>query len=327
MNDFFGGIIMRLFGMLGITCFTLGLSLNADNDEISEKPKELQTTRFILNQNQRAKEPYRIRYEGRDFVVYPDVFSPKYFPDTYWFEENVRIKPGDTFLEIGSGTGLISVMAAVNGAEKVTTVDISPIAVKNTTENAFLNHVAHKFRIYEGDVFDPIPDGQEFDVIFWFAPFMHVNIERDKLSYLEKSVFDPRYQSLRKYLSGARQYLRPNGRLLLGFSSSHGEIGVLKKLAKEYHWIVDVIAHEEEQIPLYSGIDQVDAITVMLIELKPESEYERNVSSTDKINEDVQNQKAQKVVYQQQSPAMPYAPQPSRSQLKRPIPKKVSRWQ
>ena len=148
-------------------------------------------------------------------------------------------------------------------------VDINPAAVKNTTENVFKHHVGSKFRIYEGDVFDPIPDRQQFDVIFWFAPFMHVDMDRRNLTNLEKSIFDPNYRSLRKYLSQARKHLRPNGKLLLGFSPTHGQLEVLQELVKENGWSIRVIDREEEQIPWFPGVDQVDAITVMLIELNP----------------------------------------------------------
>ncbi len=261
---------MRNIGIWCTTCLALGIFSGTLNAQINERPKEIRTVRHLLAQSQRPPLPYTIRYDGKQFVVDPEVFSPKYFPDTYWFEKNLRIQPGDSFLEIGSGTGLISVMAAIKGAGQVTAVDINPAAVKNTTENVFLNHVSHKFRIYEGDVFDPIPKGQKFDVIFWFAPFMHVDMERGNLTELERSVFDPNYNSLKKYLSQARNFLRPDGKLYLGFSPTHGQFEVLEKFAQENGWKVDVVAREVDQIPFMPGIDQVDFITVMLLELKPD---------------------------------------------------------
>lgn len=264
-----GGTFMRFCHIASIIGIGMGCLLSDANAAMTEKTKELMTVRFSLQENQRATEPYKIRYKDRNFIVYPNVFSPKYFPDTFWFEQNLKIQPEDSFLEIGSGTGLISVMAAIKGAGKVTAVDINPAAVKNTTENVFLNHVSPKFRILEGDVFEPIPAGQKFDVIFWFAPFMHVNADKSSLTDLEKAVFDPNYVSLKKYLSGARHYLSQRGKLYLGYSPTHGDMDVLETLAKEYGWSVSVVAREEEQLPVYPGVDQVDFITVMLIELKP----------------------------------------------------------
>ena len=198
-----------------------------------EKTKYLAGTRRILNLSEREKKPYRVRVEGKKFVVFPGVFSPKYFRDTKFFARHVRVNPGEDFLEIGSGTGIISVLAAIRGARRVVAVDVNPTAVRNTRENARLHRVAkrERFHVYLGDVYVPLGRKQKFDVIFWNTPFGYVR--RKNISLLERAVFDPGYRSTTKFVLGARRHLKPGGRLLVGFSSTLGHLSLLRKLLRE----------------------------------------------------------------------------------------------
>ena len=51
------------------------------------------------------------------------------------------IKTGDTVLDVGCGTGILSIIAAKLGASHVTAIDIDEMAVKVTKENSTLNKV------------------------------------------------------------------------------------------------------------------------------------------------------------------------------------------
>ena len=61
------------------------------------------------------------------------------------------INSGDTALDIGCGSGILSVSACVLGAKSAVAVDIDPLAVKTTMENAELNGVTTITAI-EGDL-------------------------------------------------------------------------------------------------------------------------------------------------------------------------------
>ena len=92
-----------------------------------------------LNESLKEKDKYQINLLDKQFVIYPNVFSPKYFNDTEFFVDNLKVKKGEDFLEIGCGTGIISIFASFKGASKVVAIDISPIAVENTRENILLH--------------------------------------------------------------------------------------------------------------------------------------------------------------------------------------------
>ena len=72
-----------------------------------------------------------------------------------------------TFLELGAGSGLISVCASKKGAN-VTATDINPIAIKTLVKNRLLNKAS--FEIIQSDLFDAL-DGKQFDIIAINPPY------------------------------------------------------------------------------------------------------------------------------------------------------------
>jgi ribosomal protein L11 methyltransferase len=52
------------------------------------------------------------------------------------------VKKGDTVIDVGCGTGILSIIAAKLGAGKITAIDIDGIAVRVTKENCELNNVS-----------------------------------------------------------------------------------------------------------------------------------------------------------------------------------------
>ncbi len=63
-----------------------------------------------------------------------------------------RLRPGDTVLDIGSGSGILSTTAALLGAAQVDAIDIDPAAVRSTRENAERNGVQARVRVAQGSL-------------------------------------------------------------------------------------------------------------------------------------------------------------------------------
>lgn len=66
------------------------------------------------------------------------------------------LKPGSSFLDMGCGSGILSVAALLLGADSAVGVDIDSLAVKTAMENAKLNAVDGRFRAVCGNLTDKI---------------------------------------------------------------------------------------------------------------------------------------------------------------------------
>jgi release factor glutamine methyltransferase len=152
------------------------------------------------------------------FIQYPDVFPIDKFGDTEIFTKAITVKPEEEFLEIGIGTGVTAIMVAKAGAN-VTGVDINPAAVKNANENALQQEIGNNVNFFVSDVFDKVPN-KLFDTIYFNVPFCFSEIS--ELTELQKSVFDYQYSTLEKFINNSMSFLKPNGRLLIGFSNFWG---------------------------------------------------------------------------------------------------------
>ena len=65
--------------------------------------------------------------------------------------ENRKDLKGKAQLDMGTGTGILAIVAAKLGAEPVHAVDIDPTCVRSAQANARRNRVPHKIRIVRGD--------------------------------------------------------------------------------------------------------------------------------------------------------------------------------
>jgi release factor glutamine methyltransferase len=101
--------------------------------------------------------------------IFPGVFHPGFFFSTKFLISHLKYYKlkNKNILELGAGSGMISVFCAKNFAE-VTASDISKTAVENIIANAKLNN-CNITAIYS-DLFDSIPN-QNFDFIIINPPY------------------------------------------------------------------------------------------------------------------------------------------------------------
>ena len=119
------------------------------------------------------------------------------------------VQPGDSFLDVGTGSGVLSIVAAKLGARPVWATDIDPLAIRAAKENALRNGIALApgiFRVEQGS----IPAGQtgRFNVIA-------ANI----LAEVLVGLFDETFETVT-----LAEPLAPGGRLILS--------GILEEKAK-----------------------------------------------------------------------------------------------
>jgi release factor glutamine methyltransferase len=164
-------------------------------------------------------EPTTFSLLGRSWDLLPGVFAPPHCLSTRFFADSIPYPRGGTLLEMGCGSGVISVMAVLRGCARVTAADISPAAVANTRMNTARHAVSDRVRVIRSDLFGGLEPLERYDLIFWNSPFIEPPAGFVLRGDLDGAVFDPGYQAHGRFLSGARPRLTPAGRLLLGFSS------------------------------------------------------------------------------------------------------------
>lgn len=195
-------------------------------------------------------------------LVMPNVYAPDLFTDSLKFAEIVPDLVGDSsLLEVGCGTGILSLLCAKNGAYVVAT-DINPYAVMNSRINSRILRLS--FDVRKGDIYSPVKKTEKFDFIFWLHPFNNSTFPVEDV--LLRSGFEYKYAGLRRYISEARSHLTPKGRLLLG-TGSNADVESIKTIAGENGYAIDVL--REMNAPLIRGSEI--RIRYLLIEFVPKS--------------------------------------------------------
>lgn len=149
-----------------------------------------------------------------DITNFDGVYEPA--EDSYLFV-NYLPKLKGNILEIGCGTGIIGISLALKG-NKVTAVDINPLAVEAAKYNAKSNGV--DLEILEGDIFSSVK-GRTFDTIVCNPPYLPNSEDEYDDSYLALAVEGGPTGSefTMSLLEGARNYLEPKGSIYTIVSS------------------------------------------------------------------------------------------------------------
>jgi ribosomal protein L11 methyltransferase len=116
---------------------------------------------------------------------------------------------GKSVLDVGCGTGILSIMAEMKGAVEIIAVDCDPYAVNNTVENAALNG-CKKITVKEGTINNLSPD-RKFELIV-------ANINRNVL-----------LSEIHQY----KEHLSPEGQLILSGFYTFDLPAIVKKCEDE----------------------------------------------------------------------------------------------
>lgn len=93
--------------------------------------------------------------------------------ESLYFAKKINPYPGDSVLDIGTGSGILSIISKKMGAEKVVAIDINKRALDVARLNAYINDVKDiEFR--QGSCYEPVRDNEKFDLILCDPPFVPV---------------------------------------------------------------------------------------------------------------------------------------------------------
>lgn len=94
-----------------------------------------------------------------------------------------RVDPHKTVLDIGCGSGILAIAAALLGCKKAIGVDLDPMAVEISKRNAVLNHVETTVDIRHGNLMDVVEEKAELMVSNIIAEII-VKMCRDVSQYI-----------------------------------------------------------------------------------------------------------------------------------------------
>jgi release factor glutamine methyltransferase len=154
---------------------------------------------------------------GLKLTVPPTVFHPKVFLTSAFFANYLQALDlrGKRVVEVGTGSGILSLSAAKAGADYVLALDINPEAAKAAALNARANGLT-QVEARESNLFSAVPETETFDLIISSPP---------SFSGEPRNVADrawhagPGYRDILGLFSEAAIRLKDDGLMLLLVSS------------------------------------------------------------------------------------------------------------
>jgi release factor glutamine methyltransferase len=164
-----------------------------------------------------------------DLKVRPGVLIPRL--DTEVVADKacglLRSRKGDTVLEIGCGSGAISIALAKKANAKVTAVDINPEACELTKENVSANGA--RVEVLCGDMFEPVKK-KKFHMIVSNPPYIPTamidTLMTEVKDYEPLSALDGGADGLdyyRRIAQEAPDHLKKNGMIVFEIGDDQGE--------------------------------------------------------------------------------------------------------
>jgi len=168
----------------------------------------------ILTDMQRAREGIFFEALGDRITVFPHVYVPADRSVPAMLAEYGHLIEGKRVLDMGTGMGVLALLAARLGAAQVVAADVSPSAVANARVNVERLGLEERVEVREpADLFAAV-EGEAFDVVVFNAPW----IEGEPKSPYDAALYDPGYRILDGFLRAVGQYLAPGGAVLLQYS-------------------------------------------------------------------------------------------------------------
>jgi len=113
--------------------------------------------------------PKKAYFKDYVFMIDEHVYEPA--EDTFLLAEKMEVSEDDTVLDMGTGCGILAVLAAEN-AKRVVAVDINPYAIECAIKNAKMNGAKEKIEFRRGDLFQPIKQNERFSLILFNSPYL-----------------------------------------------------------------------------------------------------------------------------------------------------------
>lgn len=158
-----------------------------------------------------------------------EVYSPS--DDSFLIADHLSIQEGNYVLDVGAGTGILAIKAALLGARRVLAVDINPNASRCALRNIRLNGLEDQISVLTGDLFCSLHEDMLFDVVMFNPPYLRTKESEQKRGWLERSwAGGPNGRAvLDRFIAKLPMYLNAGGRLFI-LHPSYGVRTTIRKL-------------------------------------------------------------------------------------------------
>lgn len=151
---------------------------------------------------------FEVELSGMRILVDQGVYQTS--GDSELMAEVVEINKDQDFLEVGCGTGVVSI-AVAKRARHGTGVDINEHAVENSKKNAKTQKITN-LDFFSSNVFENVEG--TFDVVICNPPYTNHKV-RDNI---DRMFWDPEDEMKRKFFKEVGKYLKPDGRIYFGWA-------------------------------------------------------------------------------------------------------------
>jgi release factor glutamine methyltransferase len=175
------------------------------------------------------------------YQTHPQVYQPA--EDTYLLADNLQMERQCRVLEIGTGTGIIAIIAAKK-AKMVVATDINPQAINCALRNIITNK-AYNVELRKGNLFEPVRN-EKFDLILFNTPYLPSSPDEtidEELDAAWNGGIDGR-ETIDKFIQNVKKHLNPGGKVQL-VQSSLSDIEKTLENLKDLGFNASVTAREK----------------------------------------------------------------------------------
>ncbi|HLC79751.1 MAG TPA: HemK2/MTQ2 family protein methyltransferase [archaeon] len=144
-------------------------------------------------------------FSGKEFPCPQNVYCPS--DDSYFLAEHVKVKPGQSVIDLGCGSGIQTLNALLaQNASHVLALDINKDALSATLQNCKIAGVEAKVQTRESDLFSNCE--QKADVIIFNPPY----VATEQVKYKDLDGGKRGREVLDKFLEQFPLHLNKNGK-------------------------------------------------------------------------------------------------------------------
>ena len=140
--------------------------------------------------------------------------------DSYLLAAFIRPQPYAEAVELGSGSGIVSLLLCAKGKLRcVTAVEVQPALAELTARNAALNGYGDRIRVIGGDLRRLAPDrpGGEVNLVFANPPYLKPDSGRPGAHEQKEIARREIYGGIRDFCAAGARLLRTGGRFVCVF--------------------------------------------------------------------------------------------------------------